>query len=75
MERSVVDWVLHHPIASPEIIEAVEIYTKGDKKRGLKSHRQTKIFNPAGRATSKNETSKFVDRLGREKTLFIDFLL
>ena len=76
MEHSVVDWVLHHPIASPEIVEAIaKIYIKGDEKKGLKSHRQTKFFDPAGRAARKYETSKVVDRLRREKTLFIDFIL
>ena len=76
MERSVVDWVLPHPIPSPEIVEAIaKIYIKGDEKKGLKSHRQTKFFDPAGRAARKYETSKVVDRLRREKTLFIDFIL
>ena len=57
MERSVVDWVLPHPIASPEIVkEIAKLYIKGDEKKGLKSHRHANFFDPAGRAAGKYDT-------------------
>ena len=74
MERTVVDWVLPHPIACREIIAKItNIYIEGDEENNLKQHRFVKFFDPACRAAN-YQNSKVIDRLRQEKSSFLSFL-
>lgn len=67
MERAVVDWALPHPIACPSTIaEISELYTSGNKKRGVRKHRSAIFMDVRERAAVKYRISKVLDRHAAE---------
>ncbi len=69
VQRSIVDWALPHPIQCPNTVRKITmLYTNGDPSRGLKKHRDMRFFDARGRASSKYNVSKVVDRLAKESS-------
>ena len=67
IQRSVVDWVLPHPIQCPNTVKNItKLYTDGNKERALRPHRNTKFFDSRQRASGKYKVSKVVDRLAQQ---------
>ena len=67
MERAVVDWALPNPLSCPQVMLHIgKIYTKGDSKHSLPSHRVPVFYDIRDRASGKYKTSKVVDRIANE---------
>ena len=67
MQRAIVDWSLPNPISCPKTMEEIaQLYTNGDKKRRIARHQAPLFSDVRGRAASRYDVSKVVDRLRTE---------
>ena len=66
-QRAIVDWSLPNPLSCPRTMEEIgRLYTEGDKKLGLSRHRLPIFSDKKGRAATKYNIGKVVDRLSAE---------
>ena len=66
-QRAIVDWSLPNPLSCPRTMEEIgRLYTDGDKKLGISRHRLPLFSDKKGRAETKYNIGKVVDRLSTE---------